>query len=213
MKRKSLITAISLPKETSILLEKLQNKFHKTRSELLREMISFYVNSSRSREEIKSNKEYIDDHDANKIIKLYYKLLSETKPKPAIVVGISIINKKDRVIIGLRKNADPNIKDLHWTFSSGKFASLNFEKELLATIKRETGFTAKILQLVHARLIPDSPNKKIRIIALYYHCKIVGGKQKPGGDFKELKWVPAIEVSRHFTTSVADEVINFLGTL
>lgn len=213
MKRKSLVTAISLPRETSMLLEKLQNKFHKTRSELLREMISFYVDSFRGRGEARSNKEYIDDSDVNKVLKLYYKLITETGSKPAIVVGISIINKNDKVIIGLRKNTDPNVKDLHWTFPSGKFDSLNFEKELLVTVKRESGFAAKILQLVHARLVPDSPQKKIRIVALYYHCKILGGKQKPGGDFKELKWVPATEVNRYFTTSVADEVMNFLGNL
>ena len=213
MKRKSLVTAISFPKETGLLLEKLQNKFHKNRSELLREMINFYVNSSKSRGVAQKDQEHIDDSNINKVLKLYYKLISETKPKPVIVVGIAIINKKDKVIIGLRKVNDPNVKDLHWTFPSGKFDSLNFQKELLATIKRETGFDAKILQLVHARLFPDSPQKKIRIVALYYHCKIESGKQKPGGDFKELKWVPASQVHRHFTTSVSDEITIFLGTL
>ena len=213
MKRKSLITAISLPKETSLVLDRLQNKSHKNRSELLREMINFYVDSFKKRGESKKDQEYIDDSDVNRVLKLYYKLISETKPKPTIVVGISIINKKNKVIIGLRKTNDPNVKDLHWTFPSGKFDNLNFEKELIVSIKRETGFDAKILHLIHARLIPDSSQKRIRIVALYYHCKILSGKQKPGGDFKELKWVTATEVNRHFTTSVADDVMNFLGTL
>ncbi len=213
MKRKTLVTAISLPKETSTLLGRLQNKFHKTRSEMVREMINFYVDSFKNRGETKQKVGFINDSDANKILKLYYKLLSETKFKPTLVIGVGIVNRKDKVIIGLRKTADRDVKDLHWTWPSGKFESLNFEKEVIKTVKTEVGLDVKVTQLIHARLIPDSPAKKIRIVALYYHCKVLGGKPKPGGDFKEVKWVPATEVNRHFTTSVSDEVMNFLGTL
>ena len=38
--------------------------------------------------------EIIDDSDANKILKLYYSLLSQTKSKPTIVVVIGIVSKK-----------------------------------------------------------------------------------------------------------------------
>lgn len=214
MKRKSRITAISLPKEIDSLLETWQKRLHKNRSELLREMINFYVDSNKSRgETAKTNPEYIDYSDANKVLKLYYKLLSETKPRPTTVVGIGIVNKRNKVVIGLRKTKDHTIKDLHWTFPSGKMESLDFEKEVIKTVKREAGIDVKIAKLVHARLIPDSPDKKIRVIALYYHCKSLRGNLKAGGDFKEVKLVPAVEVNRHFTTSVADEVMNFLGTL
>ncbi|KKU29012.1 MAG: hypothetical protein UX80_C0003G0086 [Candidatus Amesbacteria bacterium GW2011_GWA2_47_11b] len=211
--RKSQITAFSLPKETLKLLEGLQNRFRKSRSELLREMINFYVSSqktspSRVRESI-----IIDDSDANKILKLYYSVISAVKPKPTLVIGIGIISKKNKVIIGLRKTQDQHIKDLHWTFPSGKFNSLEFEKEIINTIHNETGLKAKVIRLIHARLIPDSPQKKVRIVALYYHCKLLSGKGKPGNDFKQIKWVPATEVHRHFTTSVADEITTFLGTL
>ena len=96
MKRKSLITAISFPKETGLILDKLQNKFHKNRSELLREMINYYVESSVNNKNIKQNQEYIDDSDANKVLKLYYKLISVTKSKPTIVVAVGIVNKKIR---------------------------------------------------------------------------------------------------------------------
>jgi len=212
-KRKSQITAFSLPKATLLLLENLQNKFHKSRSELLREMINYYISSRKTIPNRVGESIIIDDSDANKILKLYYSVISAIKPKPTTVIGIAIINKKDKVIIGLRKTQDQHIKDLHWTFPSGKFNSLDFEKEIINTIHLETGLKCKVLRLVHARLIPDSPQKKIRVVALYYHCRILGGQSHPGHDFKQLKWVPATEVHRHFTTSVADEITTFLGTL
>lgn len=176
-------------------------------------MIEFFINSHKPSAKRVGETEIIDDSDANKILKLYYSLLSQTKSKPTIVVVIGIVNKKDKVIIGLRKSPDLNVKDLHWTFPSGKTDTLDFEKNLTKTIKDETGLNAKPIRLVHARLIPDSPEKKVRIMALYYHCKLLGGSQKAGRDFKEIKWVPATQVHRHFTTSVADEITTFLGTL
>ena len=191
----------------------MQNKFHRSLSEILREMIDFFVNSQKTSVNRVGESGIIDDSDANKILRLYYSLLSQAKPKPTIVILIGIVNKKDKVIIGLRKSPDPNVKDLHWTFPSGKTETLDFEKNLTTTVKDETGLKSKPIRLIHARLIPDSPDKKIRIIALYYHCKLLGGNQKAGGDFKQLKWVPATQVHRHFTTSVADEVTTFLGTL
>jgi ADP-ribose pyrophosphatase YjhB (NUDIX family) len=144
---------------------------------------------------------------------LYYNLLSQTRPKPTIVVGIAIINKKSKVLIGFRKSSDQHVKDLHWTFPSGKFNTLNFESEILKTVLRETGLNVRVVSLIHARLIPDTPDKKIRIIGLYYHCRIISGKVVAGGDFKEIKWVQANEVNRFFTTSVADEIMQFLGHL
>jgi ADP-ribose pyrophosphatase YjhB (NUDIX family) len=215
MANKSSITAISLPEKTEKVLQGLQSKLQKNRSELIREMINFYLKSGKRSEygrgEVSNFN--VDSTDTNKILKYYYQLISQSKPKASIVIGVVIINKKNRVLIGLRKIKDIHVKNLTWTFPSGKFSSLDFESEIIKTAKQETGFDVKVAQLVHARLIPDSPEKKIRIIALYYHCKIVSGKQKPGGDFKDLKWVPATEVTRHFTTSVSDEIMNFLGTL
>lgn len=212
--KKTSITAFSLPVETEKVLEKLQGKFGKSRSELIREMINFYLKSEKRTQNIRETPNLnIDSDDTNKILKYYYQFISQNKKQTSMVIGIAIINKKDRVLIGLRKTKDIHVKNLSWTFPTGKFFSLDFESEIAKTVKRETGFDVKVNELVHARLIPDSPQKKIRIIALYYHCKIISGKPKPGGDFKEIKWVLSTDITKHFTTSVADEIMNFLGTL
>src|SRR3989344_3622133 len=169
IKKKSLITAISISKEIDNLLDRLQNRSHKSRSELLREMITFYVGSAKTSAGPKPGGEYIDDSDANNVLKLYYKLLSQSKPKPTLVVGSAIISKHAKVIIGLRKTTDPQVRDLHWTFPSGKMENLNFEDGVIKTANRETGFKIKVLTLVHARVYPDSPRKTVRIVVLYYH--------------------------------------------
>jgi len=211
-KNKALITAFSLTEDSQKALNKLQTKSGQTRSEIIRNLL----NSSRKivksplNQEIAAN---ISVDDTNKILKYYYQLISAQTPKPTIVIGISLISQKGRVLVGLRKNIDPFVKNLSWTFPTGKFSSLDFEKEIIKTVKTETSLTVKVLSLVHARLIPDSPAKKVRIVALYYYCKILSGKSKSGGDLKLLKWVPATDVTKYFTTSVADEIMNFLGTL
>ncbi len=82
--RKSLITAFFLPKETLGLLNTLQIKFKRSRSEILREMIEYYVSSQKTKG-YKSQEGTIDDSDANKILKLYYSIISQIKPKPTLV--------------------------------------------------------------------------------------------------------------------------------
>jgi ADP-ribose pyrophosphatase YjhB (NUDIX family) len=213
--KKTGITAFSLLPETEKVLNRLQNKLHKNRSELIREMINYYAKSAKKTPDksMGVTDTRIDGSDTNKILKYYFQLISRQKYRPSMVIGIAIINKKNKVLIGSRKSRDVYVKNLTWTFPTGKFSSLDFESEIAKTVKQETGLNVKILQLAHARLIPDSPEKKIRIIALYYHCRIVSGKARAGGDFKEIKWIPASEVTRHFTTSVSDEIMNFLGKL
>jgi hypothetical protein len=213
--KKSHITAISLSKETELQLLKLQQKSGKNRSQLIREMI----NSSSKRdvfprkETSTANISAFDPSDTNVILRHYYDLISQVSKKTTLVLGIGIINKKNKVLIGLRKNPDPNIKNLTWTFPSGRFNTLNFESELVRNIVHETGLQTAMLQMVHARVIPDSPKKSLRIIGLYYHCKIISGKLNPGGDFKELKWIDASDASKYFTTSISDAITNFLGRL
>lgn len=208
-KNKALITAISLTPKTELILKRLQNSSGKNRSEIVRNLIDSHSKSA----PIGESAVHFGPEDTNKILKYHYQIFSSPDRRPVMVIGVAIVSRSGKVLIGLRKAPDQHVKNLSWTFPSGKFFSLDFEKEMLKTVRQETGLTAKILRLVHARLIPDSPAKKVRIVAVYYHCKILPGKPKSGGDFKQIKWVPADDVTKYFTTSTSDEVMNFLGTL
>lgn len=209
VKNKALITAFSLSPQTEKVLKTLQKRSGKSRSEIIRNLLTSRPKNTPS----VPTPAFIDQNDTNRILKYYYQLIASQTPKPTIVIGIAIIARSRKVLIGLRKSNDIHVKNLSWTFPSGKFSSLDFEKEVIKTVKNETSISVKIMQLVHARLIPDSPTKKVRIVALYYHCKPLSGTGHSGGDFKTVKWVSATDVTKYFTTSVSDEIMNFLGTL
>jgi len=212
MARKTKIMGFSLPPEIYQEIENLLKTSHKTKSEFMRQVIESYLSvAQKTLVQSPKNKLDIDQSDANKILKLYYQLIGNHQ-KDTIVVGLGIIIKEGKVLIGQRKEKDPYVKELTWVFPGGKFDSLNFEEELTAKIKEETWLSVYVNQLIHARLIPDSPEKKVKIIAIYYHCTPVSGKENAGGDLKKLSWVEPTKVFHYFTTSTADEVVSFLGT-
>ena len=213
MARKTKIMGFSLPPEIYQEIENLLKTSHKTKSEFMRQVIESYLSvAQKTLVQSPKNKLDIDQSDANKILKLYYQLIGNHQ-KDTIVVGLGIIIKEGKVLIGQRREKDPYVKELTWVFPGGKFESLDFERELIKSIKEETGLNVYINQLIHARQVPDSPEKKVKIIAIYYHCTPVSGKENAGGDLKKLSWVEPTKVFHYFTTSTADEVVSFLGTI
>ena len=215
MTNKSRIITISTSPETEKHLVRLSSKLGKNRSQLVRDLINSYSRDSGRLHSQKPQPSQIaqDLSNPNLVLRKYYEYISGLPDKPTQVIGIAVINRKNRVLIGFRKGHDQYVKNLTWTFPTTGFSTLKFNIELTKNTYTETGFQIKIDRLIHARMIPDSPHKPLNIIALYYHCRIISGKSTPGGDFKELKWIPAIDVTQHFTTSVCDEIMNFLGNL
>lgn len=203
----------SLPPEIYQKIENLLKTSHKTKSEFMRQVIDSYLSTAQKAIQTSPSEELqVSTEDVNKILKLYYQLIGGQKKK-TIVAGLGIIAKEGKVLIGQRKEKDHFVKELTWVFPGGKFESLDFEGELVKKIKEETGLVVYVNQLIHARQIPDSPEKKVKIIALYYYCTPVSGKETAGGDLKKLAWVEPTKVFHYFTTSTADEVVSFLGTL
>lgn len=184
----------------------------KTRSEFMREMIGDYFNERKNAEHVKPPAQSFSDHDINSILKLYHELIG-MNTKDILVIGLAIIQKEGKILIGCRKEKDLTVKDLSWVFPGGKMKSLDFRTQLRDEVAQETGLHVNVLDIIHARLIPDSPEKKFRIIALYFNCGVTGGKEEPGGDLDKLQWVNPTTVCRYFTTSTADEVMEFLGRI
>jgi 8-oxo-dGTP pyrophosphatase MutT (NUDIX family) len=207
--RKTKVVGFSLPPQTEKNLKTYLKKTGKTRSELMREMIDLYFTVKKSQSSSLSPVN-LSDLDLNKILKLYYEMMGMNK-KAVIVIGLGIIVKGGKVLIGQRKGKDPHIKDLSWVFPGGRFNTLDFRQELKREVKEETNLDVEVLDIIHARLIPDSPEKKVRVVAQYFHCKPLLSDIKPGGDLIKLKWVKATSVCKYFTTSTADEIMHFLG--
>lgn len=214
MSRKTKVVGFSLPPEIYQKLEKAIKIKHKTRSEFIREMIDVYFETVTSQTSQNIDAINIDEGDLAKILKSYWLLRSKTKLK-VVPIGLAIIvNDKERVLIGARKNKDLWVENLTWVFPGGKLKSLNFEEEIRKTVKRETGISVNVKGLVASRTYPDSGFKPVSIVGLYFYCTTNKEQSvKPGGDLSQLKWVRPTEVFKYFTTSTCDEVTKFLTTI
>src|SRR3989304_7226028 len=128
---KTLITAFSLSPKSEVILKRLQKRLGKTRSEIVRNLINSYAKSAITNDFDKPSVKILpafNQDETNKILKYYYQIITSADHKPTLVIGIAVVSKSGKVLIGLRKASDLHVKNLSWTFPSGKFLTLGFEK-------------------------------------------------------------------------------------
>ena len=125
------------------------------------------------------------------------------------VLGIVFDTKTRKILIGRREN-DPNIKDLTWSFPGGSPAhDVDLEIGVEILVRKKTGLKVKNLGCVFARIYKEN-NKHLLI---YYLCEVVGGKENPIDDLLELKWVRPDELEKHFTTSFDKRLKEYIMNL
>lgn len=125
------------------------------------------------------------------------------------VLGIIYNAKTKQILIGRREN-DPHIKELSWTFPGGRPAYDNeLEYYLKNEIKIKTGVDADVDKIVFAKTYPE----KRDFLSIYYLCKPTGGLERAGGSFVEIKWVKPPEVKQYFTTSLHPVLFEYLKSL
>ncbi len=137
--------------------------------------------------------------------------LDKLKKGVFLVVSLGIIfDTKTRKILIVRRDGDHNIKKLRWGFPGGrpKYGK-DLEKDLEIVIKKRTGLSVKNLGAVFSRVLEE--NKKILLI--YYLCEVIGGKEKAGEDFVELKWVKPKDLQKYFTTSFDKRLKEYIMNL
>ncbi len=126
-----------------------------------------------------------------------------------IVLGIIFDPNKKKILIGRREN-DEHIKELTWCFPGG---SPEYGEELEDSLKREikkkTGLKVESLGAVFAKAYPE----KKEFLSIYYLCKVVGGEEKAGEDFSEIKWVSPEELEKYFTTSFHPKLKEYIMSL
>ena len=125
------------------------------------------------------------------------------------VLGVIYDPKRKQILIGRREN-DPHIKELSWCFPGGRpFYDETIEEALQREIKAKTGLEIKVKNIIFARTHPECKE----FLSLYYKCEVVGGQEKAGELFVELKWVKPTEVQNYFTTSVHPKIMEYLFSL
>lgn len=113
-----------------------------------------------------------------------------------IVIGVVFDPAKRQILIGRREN-DPNIPELTWSFPGGRVnLGEDIDKTLKEQVKKKTGLDVKNLGTIFSKIYPEKPN----LLSIYFLCESVGGEEKAGDLFKEIKWINPDEVEGYFKT-------------
>ncbi len=114
-----------------------------------------------------------------------------------ILLGVIYDPAKKKILIGRREN-DPYIPKLSWVFPGGQLKKgKDVSKAFKEQIKQTTGLEVGNLGSIFSKTYPEKKD----LFAIYFLCEVRRGKQKAGGDLKELKWVKPEELEKYFTTS------------
>lgn len=125
------------------------------------------------------------------------------------VLGIVYNPKTRKILIGRREN-DPLVKELKWSFPGGRPGyERDLEEYLKLEIKKKTGLEVEIREIILARKPPE--NKEF--LLLYYRCDVLGGKEKAGEKFAELKWIKPTEIRKYSTTTMDEKLLDYLKNL
>jgi len=127
-----------------------------------------------------------------------------------ILLGIVFDPKTKKILIG-RKENDYQLKNLSWSFPGGRASQNNedLDETLKNKIKLKTGFEVANLGSIFSKTYPEKRN----LLAVYYLCEIIGGKEKAGDDLKELKWVNPEEIEKHFEISFHPNLKEYIINL
>lgn len=125
------------------------------------------------------------------------------------VLGV-IYNSQTRMILIGRRENDPNIKELSWSFPGGSPDYENdLEDNLKSNVKNKTGADVKVNKIIFAKTYPENR----QFLSIYYLCEYAGGVEKAAGKFVEIKWIKPSEVKEYFTTSLHPALFEYLKSL
>ena len=125
------------------------------------------------------------------------------------VLGIVYDPETRKILIGRREN-DPYLKKLSWTFPGGRPAYDNdLEYYLKREVKIKTGVDVEVEKIIFAKTYPENRE----LLSIYYLCKPIGGPEQAGEKFVEIKWVKPTKTKDYFTTSLHPTLFEYLKSL
>jgi len=137
------------------------------------------------------------------------KPLKEEENLHVIVLGIIYDPAKKRILLGRREN-DPHIKNLKWCFPGGRLRPGDeVDKALKKHIKEKTGYGVANLGAIFSKIYTEKED----LLAIYFLTEVFSGKERPGRDLVELKWVAPEDIEKHFNTSFNAKLKEYLINL
>lgn len=135
----------------------------------------------------------------------------EEKAAPFHVTVLGIIcDTKNRVMLIGRRENDPNVRELTWCLPGGDMREGDSPEDALKReAKEKTGLDIDVFEIVLAKV----PEERKDSILLYYQCEVLGGEEKAGGSFKELKWIKPTDIKKYSTTSLDFRLMRYLERL
>jgi len=126
-----------------------------------------------------------------------------------VVLGIIYDPAKKKILVGRREN-DPHIPNLTWCFPGGRLKPGDqVDRVLKKHIREKTGYEVHNLGSVFSKIV----NEKEDLFITYFLTEVFSGKQAPGVDLVELKWVDPEELEDLFQTSFNSHLKEYLINL
>jgi len=126
-----------------------------------------------------------------------------------VLLGIIFDPKNKKILIG-RREKDPHVSELKWTPPGGRANSgEDLENSLKNKIKEQTGLKVENLGNIFAMI----PKEKENFVLLLYLCEVISGKEKAGGNLKEIKWVKPEELDNYFTIAYHPHLREYILNL
>ena len=137
-------------------------------------------------------------------------MVQEKEKFSVILLGL-IFNPKTKKILMGKREKDPYLPKLTWSFPGGRAnQDEDLEETLKRKIKEKTGLEIENLgAVVFAKTYPEKKD----LLAIYYLCESVGGKEKAGDDLVELKWMNPEEIENYITTSLHPHLKEYILNL
>lgn len=211
MARSTKVIGFSLPPQLDEQISAYARSSHKTRSELMREMIEQYFQSQES-----PNSTTAQAPDISAVARAFWEhTLRPSDPSPLFVCSLILRHPtRKQILICERATTDQLSPRLRWSFPGGGLSSILLTDEAENTLRRHTGLRGEVWRVISARVHPDThPDAQKQIVSVYVAATAHSVRPTLSDKYSRYKWVDPLDVFSYFSTSVSDEVASFLRTL
>ena len=117
------------------------------------------------------------------------------------IIGIIFNPSERKILLGKNKG------DGYFSFVDGE---LRYDEELNQGVKRvtqeKTGYIVSNLGSVFAGINPEKEDE----LAMYFLCEVKDGKETPGENVEEIKWVKAHEIEDLINEKLPKKLIEYV---